>query len=187
MLTLQNDLVVALPSFPDAAIIATLNGILDGTIVPSKVGLMEGLALRLYHLVFKLKPSALKVTSWSDYYTVLGTITHGGRVQATKTAVKRLQSLLERKSEPVGLYKHVAEQLHQRQSDPINIIRTCGRNICANSPWEIPVLSVYDEWKPVTPETGVADFTWVSAPAPTTRAALQRSLPISGSRYYHQS
>ena len=49
------------------------------------------------------------------------------------------------------------------------------------------MVSCYDEFFQVTPETGVADFTWVSAPEPKTMAAFQRALPFTGSRFYHRS
>ena len=56
-----------------------------------------------------------------------------------------------------------------------------------HSQWDIPVICCYDEYFQVTPETGVADFTWVECIIPKSHAAFLRSLPFNGSRFYHKS
>ena len=56
-----------------------------------------------------------------------------------------------------------------------------------HSQWDIPVMCCYDEYFQVTPETGVADFTWVNCKNATSHAGFLRSLPFNGSRFYHRS
>ena len=48
-------------------------------------------------------------------------------------------------------------------------------------------MCCYDEYFQVTPETGVADFTWVNCKNATSHAGFLRSLPFNGSRFYHRS
>ena len=62
--------------------------------------------------------------------------------------------------------------LDERQQMLLIDVKRCRRNICRNSAWEIPVISCYDEYFQVTPETGVADYTWVEVPEPTTMSAF---------------
>ena len=68
----------------------------------------------------------------------------------------------------------------------IDAIR-CRKNICMHSQWDIPVMCCYDEYFQVTPETGVADFTWIDCKTPTSHAGFLRSLPFNGSRFYLRS
>ena len=88
-----------LPPF-NVSMVATLNGILDGSIVPAAMEWTKGVVLQLYHLIFIAKPPDLKVKSWADFYGVLGACAHGQAVPRPPPAVDRLRMLFVRKNSP---------------------------------------------------------------------------------------
>ena len=67
-----------LPPFELPSMVAILNGILDGTTAVQPIQLTCGVAVQLYHLVFKVRPQELRVRTWPDFYAVLGTLSTGG-------------------------------------------------------------------------------------------------------------
>ena len=76
--------------------------------------------------------------------------------------------------------------LDVRQQMLLIDIRRCRFSICRNSAYDTPVMCCHDEFFQAGPER-IGDFTWVNVNEPKTMAAFQRSLPFTGSRFYHRS
>ena len=107
---------VELPPFVQSFTL-TLNGVLNGSIVPSPIKITNGMAIQLYILMFQLKPQSLEATTWRHYCSLLGTFAVGQPFLPSPLEMKRLQMLLAREGSPVGLWPRFREQVRKRERD----------------------------------------------------------------------